>query len=198
MGDGTTFEVTTGKAIQLLVKDYEFVRAFAYAASRIFQRPVSIRYNKSHMMPFCRIQSTTFCDWFSKRSLEEIGKLVRGHESDFLRGLFDSDGSAAVWWDDHYIKQKVAFYTSDHSFALFIAKMLKGLGFLPKVRSFNRIGRKVINGVTRRIEHHVIIERKFDFERFGREIGSTIPRKLHAWQMYSATPEFRDRVERVK
>ena len=90
--------VDSRNSIGLSVKDREFAEAFANSLSHVLERHTPIFRVTMPLGPQWRAKkmSGEFARWYKSSSLNDIALLVSDHKADFLRGVYDSEGTLFV------------------------------------------------------------------------------------------------------
>lgn len=169
-GDGYTYIHRNSHVIGLKAKDREFVVAFCEAMNKINLHPyIDLQQRKYYR---ATISSKRFFEWFRKVELGKIESLVSGHEVDFIRGVFDSEGTLGRRKDKNWLSLSI----NDTNFKLLqlIRKLLFKLGFRTNIYKINMLNMPK----SRKQYYHLrLLGGTPEATRFLKLIQPSIPRK---------------------
>ena len=185
-GDGNLVVNGYNYIIQLGVKDYEFAEFFSKEMSRLLnKKAIKPNWDESNNRWQVKYYSKAFYIWFKRQNLETLKPFIEHNKltiANFLRGLYDSEGS-------HYVCKKRKCSRIDLSND--DLKLLKYVQYLLK-KHFNITTRgpylvvragtesKMKNGKIAKRNHdnyQIVIYRRQHTKRFVNEIGFTITEK---------------------
>lgn len=123
-GDGGAYKLGTSYVVKLECKDKEFAKAFRNSLNGIRLNPWLSKYG-----PYWEVGASGkgFVEWVISLTLEDTKEAVEGHECDFLRGFYDSDGSLRT---PHH---EIRFTNNDLNLLLLVQRMLSSLGIESKI-----------------------------------------------------------------
>ncbi len=162
--------------VRLRVQDKDFAILFAKAASKIVNKKIKIRKEKDFtrcgerfLVAINNKRLWEFLRWKSLTQLIEIGKKF---PAQFLKGLFDAEGSSS---------SKIQFSNTSLLLVREVSRLLKNLQINCRVRLAIRKGEKVRirdKIYTARKNIYVLtVSKKADIQKFVRLIGFGIKRK---------------------
>jgi len=186
LGDGYVFiqrqprknRISPAYCVRLRVKDFEFASQFRETVGKVVGRypKVNVIYqHASSVNPGARMFTSTICDkdlfYTVKQPLERLKFYIEAFPTDFVRGFFDSDGSA---WINNRNEPVVSFCNTDKNLLKYVRELLVRLGIFPTPKTYKSVGNL---GKSRKPCYFFHIHRKDSVRRFMRLIGSSIPRK---------------------
>jgi len=170
LGDGTvTYNGKNGYVVKLKTKDYTFANEFVLMLKKIGLNPVIYtekvsKYNKNWNDCYVvRAFSKIFYKWYKSLTIDDIIRIVKGYEKDFIRGFYESEGS--IWKRNDNNQLRIRIVNTNHKLMNAICSMLRELGFNCKLRS--RLGSK-------RQAYEITIEGNNVVSRFFRIINPKI------------------------
>jgi intein/homing endonuclease len=137
LGDGYVFERRHHYHIGLKVRSREFAESFAEALTKMGLRP-KLRQRKDNGMYVVTAQSRLFYEWFKGLRREEVEELASRFPLDFLRGLYESEGSITAHFNARYNKTYfgvVITNTSEWLISL-AQRLINRLGFRTSVGTY--------------------------------------------------------------
>jgi len=197
-GDGYVRIKGRHHLVGLQAIDYEFVDKFNKCLARIFgkHKPYSI-YAEKQTPPrktIYRVEGVCkkFVKWYLDASKETKWTLAKHYPIQYLRGIYDSEGSVIV--QEIYSSNapvldcRIVLYNSDLTLLLFVQDLLREQGYSSKLyKVYDNVGyAKFPNGFFPRksAEYALAIMKIKDIMRFADEIGFTIRRKQRRLQCY--------------
>ncbi len=170
LGDGTvTYNGKNGYVVKLKTKDHTFANEFVLMLKKIGLNPViytekvskySKNWNDCYVV---RAFSKIFYKWYKSLTIDDIIRIVKGYEKDFIRGFYESEGS--IWKRNDNNQLRIRIVNTNHKLMNAICSMLRELGFNCKLRS--RLGSK-------RQAYEITIEGNNVVSRFFRIINPKI------------------------
>jgi len=179
LGDGTVSSVEPRHrfVIELLAKDYDFVREFSRCLALVLNKPFKeparkwVRHRSKYYW-YVTYYSKAFYLWYKSLDLNNLRKYVEYDKHTvkaFLRGIFDSDGTYT------YITTRrrsvIKLYNTNLELMRYIQHLLSEYFAI-----HSRIN--YMSTATGKPYYHLTIYRKSSVDRFLREIGFTIARKI--------------------
>jgi len=175
-GDGYCKKVKSPRRVSatiiLKVKDFDFIQAFADAIRN--WSGIEPRFGKDKERFFVALYSVDAVDIVQKLTLNRITKQEKSIKSNFLRGLFDSDGGVAGFNLNRrrQAARWIHFSNSDKKLINIVDVLLKDFGIDCKIRS------RVHSGFgSTKLQYELFIYRLENFEKFYKHIGFYIKRK---------------------
>jgi len=164
--------------IRLRVKDKDFAEEFAKCSSKILRKKVKIgkdidktRCGERYSISIC---NKRLWEFLTMHSMEEIIEIAKAYPKEFLRGLFDAEGSSS--------KTSISFSNTNQLLIKTVKNLLKFFGMKAKIRISIKKGQKVKIResfyVAKKDVYVVYIYGKDNIEKFSKEIGFSIKRKL--------------------
>ncbi|MCD6371918.1 MAG: hypothetical protein J7L39_04370 [Candidatus Aenigmarchaeota archaeon] len=178
LGDGNIRRKKNYKyEIRLRVKDKDFAEYFAYSLSKILNKSVKVGKERDLTRSGERfsvvVSNKRLWEFLYYNSLSNLIKIAEKFPQDFLRGLFDAEGSAS--------RSSVGFYNTNKEIINSVVRLLKRLGIKTKVKVWIHKGEKVrIRNKIYKSNHDilcVLITKKNDIIKFSRLVGFNISRK---------------------
>lgn len=167
--------------IDMSVIDKEFAERFAYSCGMILKRPerrnvhaysAKARNKAGKKMYRVCVASASFGEWWTKLSWPKRLKFALKHPANFLRGMYDSEGSLSQMNNGRSFVARI--FTTNHKTAFVVNQCLIKLGLRGVTRVFRKRGRRTNFGVSN-YDLLVIIPRPS--RKFLQLVGSSIPRK---------------------
>jgi len=189
LGDGNLIKVKSkicnghDYQIRLKSKDEEFIQSFAMSLRRIGLRPYITKIRLKRKNPNwsncweVRVRSKSFYYFLKTLDFTTLGKSYRCLIA-FLKGLFEAEGcfNPHRYFDKRrrklYTKYIVDISNNNLALVMFVAQLLKDLGFHPWIRT--------VRNKSGTINYRVCLSRKDEVKRFLEAINPCIPRKK--WQ----------------
>ncbi|WP_461862836.1 LAGLIDADG family homing endonuclease [Thermococcus sp.] len=174
--------------------DREFAEAFAGALKRIGLNPRrGFEKDKTRSGRWYVEVSSKSLFTFLKGPKEKLFEVANAYPREFLRGFFDSEGSAIV----SRRKARVEACNYDFDVLKLCQELLAGLGIHSKIYKTKRKGQPVvIRGKQYRYNSDLFtltIYRRESVYRYTRNIGFTIPRKQDKLLEYLGLSQHNDR-----
>jgi intein-encoded DNA endonuclease-like protein len=193
MGDGSIIHERNRKRyfIDLRVNDFEFIQQFRDLLSCVLGRGVNIGTLDGSVKFRVQVSDKSLHCFLSK-PFDELKPYIEVHPADFLRGFFDSEGSAWIVKRKNAEKKNVSksgkvliaerrsvepvvkFCNTDLELLGYVRGLLIGLGIFPAPKFFKTKGNL---GKDPKDCYSFHIYRKDSVKRFMEVVGSSIPRK---------------------
>jgi len=171
LGDGYVYHRRSAhqKIVILDVKDEEFAREFYRCLKVIGLNPWISYIKRRGVNTFgSTAVSTRFYEWFKRLTKDEIRGMALEYPRDFLRGLFDSEGTLYCSWDGQRFIGRAIFDNSDPCLVGLWKDAAEKLGFSFRTQDWNGKKTKM---------YRASLNPSRDVEKFLKEINPSIPRK---------------------
>ena len=165
--------------VGLNTRDREFAEAFQMALKNIGLK-ANIYFNKSSKMWIVYAYSKPFYSWYRSLTVEEKRKLIQRFPVDYLRGLYDSDGSFYMCKSRKNRYPRVMIYNSNIGLLNFARELLAKLGMKSYIHIVHKKGFKsIINGKVAETKRDIycLTLSLSDTRKFISIIKPSIPRK---------------------
>ena len=167
--------------IELSVKDKKFAETFAKRLDIVLHRPECRRWHiyqtKKEFWRVC-VRSSSFGKWWKTIDQETINYYALKSPSDFLMGLYDSEGNLSMHKNNKWISA-IRIFTIKSTTRDLACEALKQLGLKSYWKIFRPKGKRVTlpGGKTIISKHDLFSIHPSPFRKYFEHIYSSIPRK---------------------
>jgi len=144
LGDGSVGKEGRNYTIKLNQTEKDFAQTFKSALTRIGLHPSCFTVERpppsKKLQYVVKANSIIFHKWFKSLTLRDIERMV-GQRDDFMisfvKGLYESDGGVSYYKPNH---RRIDFYSNKRELLELAQRLLRHLGFRPKLYSRARTG----------------------------------------------------------
>lgn len=141
-GDGCVRLKGNHRLIILHATDRDFVEAFNQSMCTLLGKPklYTIRLVDKHLQknrkPYYVVDvvSKEFYEWYEKKSVEELYAVAKVYPKEYLRGLYDSEGTVGIYaykskkYYSSYVCTKLGFCNTNTALIMQVTQLLEQLG----------------------------------------------------------------------
>jgi intein-encoded DNA endonuclease-like protein len=189
-GDGSqvAYMVDSKDETRLQVRDRDFAEHFNVAVSKVLEkeRPnkimTVIRKERNNAVFYHSKHSSLQLGEVLRRSLTDLKGLIETHPEEFLRGFFDSEGSASPNFSSRNLHMRVIASNTNVETLTYVRELLaEKFGILSSIYDGRKAGESSLvygNLVTRtKDSFFLVISRSQSVQRFFSRIGFSMTRK---------------------
>jgi len=187
--------------IRLCAKSQEFVEAFNRCACRLKGREKPLVIYKSNGLFCVSVSSKVLYDFFKERNITKFRPVIEEFPADFIRGLFDSEGSVSFRYRDKkaWGKSLASYRTLDKRIKIsntnlqllrYAQGLLREFDINSTITIDTKKGSEIGKYFTRKHCYCLAIWDKLGILRFIEKIGTNIPEKMDKLKTLASLLEY--------